>query len=78
MRRFQVVVHVDRQVAERAEEDIQVIILRRSGGGSDAELPRYYMGSGKTRDWAMQQAFQACREHGNFDPVLTPAKTKAR
>ena len=76
MKQYKVILQVDRQVAERAEPDIQLIVLRRAGGPSDSVIPRYYCGTGKTRDWALQMAFEACREHGGFDPVLAPSDRK--
>lgn len=77
-KQYKVILQVERQVAEGAHPDIQLIVLRRAGGPSDSVIPRYYMGSGKTRKWALLQAFNACREHGGFEPVLSPSDRKAR
>jgi len=80
MRQMKVYKKVERQVAERGERDIQCIILQRAGGPNDSVMPRYYMGTGKTEAWALQEAFRACREHGDFEPVLVnpPARRPAR
>lgn len=78
MKQYKVVIHVDRQVAERGDKGIQLIVLRRAGGPNDSVIPRYYAGLGKTRDWAILQAKIACREHGEFDPVIVPAKQPVR
>lgn len=73
MKNYKVELHTERHVAERGDPDIQCIILRRAGGPSDSVIPRYYCGLGKTRAWALQQAFKACREHGDFEPMLVRA-----
>jgi hypothetical protein len=75
---YAVFVKVDRQVATGAFKDIQLIVLQRSGGPSDSVVPRYYMGSGKTRKWALLEAQRACREHGGFEPRMTDAPVARR
>lgn len=42
-------------------DDMHLIIIHRVGGPSDSHLPRYFLGTGETRDEAVLQARRYAR-----------------